>query len=179
VTSSPEKLAVESTPPETPLVTPQPASPSSPRSYQVVAKDPVGDWILLTLSVVVITLSFFMNVQGSTQVCFPGTRVPLPELCSFRRWTGVDCPGCGMTRAFISIAHGEFTKAWQYNPASFYFFVLVASQIPFRAAQLWRIRRGGEPLLTSGWGYAPAIAFMILLLGQWLLRVLAPFLDGS
>lgn len=141
-----------------------------PRHGFVAARDPVGDWVLLGLSAVVIVLSFLMNMQGTTQVLIPGTNQPLPETCSFRRWTGRDCPGCGMTRAFISIAHGEFVAAWRFNPASWYFYLLVAGQLPFRAWQLWRYRRGLPPLFTSNWGYAPVILLMVSVLGQWLWR---------
>lgn len=152
--------------------------PNSPHAYRVVGRDPVGDWFLLILSTAIITLSFLMSIKGDTQVCFPGTTSPLPETCNFRRWSGLDCPGCGMTRAFISIARGDFAKAWNYNPASPFFYLLVACQIPFRAVQLWRIRGGGPPIFVSGWGYTPAFMLMALLLGQWIVRVIAPFLSS-
>lgn len=38
-----------------------------------------------------------------------------PSLCLIRRIFGVPCPGCGMTRAFSCVMHGEFKKALQYN----------------------------------------------------------------
>lgn len=39
-------------------------------------------------------------------------------LCPFRALTGYPCPGCGMTRAFSAIAHGEVWRAVRYNPLS-------------------------------------------------------------
>ena len=36
-------------------------------------------------------------------------------LCPFRAVTGLPCPGCGMTRAFCAIGHGDFTGALGYN----------------------------------------------------------------
>ena len=39
----------------------------------------------------------------------------LPE-CYFLRTTGYYCPGCGGTRAVISILNGRFIKAFMYNP---------------------------------------------------------------
>ena len=36
---------------------------------------------------------------------------PLPELCLARRITGSGCTGCGMTRSFISIMHGDLAGA--------------------------------------------------------------------
>jgi hypothetical protein len=37
-------------------------------------------------------------------------------LCPFRAVTGLPCPGCGMTRAFCSIGHGDFAGAFGFNP---------------------------------------------------------------
>ncbi len=39
-------------------------------------------------------------------------------LCPLRALTGYPCPGCGMTRAFSAIAHGELWRAVRYNPLS-------------------------------------------------------------
>ena len=39
----------------------------------------------------------------------------LPDFCIFKRLTGYKCPGCGMTRAFISLGRFQFTDAFQYN----------------------------------------------------------------
>ena len=37
-------------------------------------------------------------------------------LCPFRRLTGLPCPGCGSTRAVMSLLHGEPAKALAWNP---------------------------------------------------------------
>ena len=34
---------------------------------------------------------------------------------SFKNITGKDCFNCGMTRAFLSIIHGQFEQAINYN----------------------------------------------------------------
>ena len=36
-------------------------------------------------------------------------------LCPFRALTGLPCPGCGMTRAFCSMGHGDLSGAFGYN----------------------------------------------------------------
>lgn len=36
--------------------------------------------------------------------------------CLFKRFTGWNCPGCGGTRAFYHLLHGELAAAWRMNP---------------------------------------------------------------
>lgn len=47
--------------------------------------------------------------------------------CLFHQLTGWDCPGCGMTRSVISLAHGHWIQALRYNlfsiPLLFLFFL--------------------------------------------------------
>ncbi len=37
------------------------------------------------------------------------------SLCLFRSLTGRPCPGCGMTRAFSRVFHGDIRGALHYN----------------------------------------------------------------
>jgi hypothetical protein len=46
-----------------------------------------------------------------------GWESPVP-LCIVKGLTGLDCPGCGMTRAFLFIGHGRFADATAMHPAS-------------------------------------------------------------
>lgn len=50
---------------------------------------------------------------------------PLP-LCLVKGITGLDCPGCGMTRAFLLIGHGRLGDAFAMHPASLPAFLIVA-----------------------------------------------------
>lgn len=40
------------------------------------------------------------------------------SFCLFYNVTGLKCPGCGMTGAFLAIGRGHFRLALQYNPFS-------------------------------------------------------------
>lgn len=35
--------------------------------------------------------------------------------CLLRIFTGLPCPGCGMTRAWVHVAHGDVLTAFEYN----------------------------------------------------------------
>jgi len=39
----------------------------------------------------------------------------LPVLCLFRNLAGWECPGCGMTRAVLSLLRGDLATALHYN----------------------------------------------------------------
>jgi len=43
-------------------------------------------------------------------------------ICPFKYITGYSCPGCGLTRAFLSTAHWHFIEALQYNALVLIFF---------------------------------------------------------
>lgn len=48
--------------------------------------------------------------------------------CIFNKITGLQCPGCGNTRAAISILQGDFAAAFKYNalfPLEFFYLVWV------------------------------------------------------
>ena len=44
--------------------------------------------------------------------------LPRWSACPFRNLTGLPCPGCGMTRAFLSIGQGRLGQALLLNPFS-------------------------------------------------------------
>ncbi len=57
----------------------------------------------------------------------------IPVFCPFKVITGVECPGCGMTRAMTSLITGNPGNALLYNPFCFFLlFVLALSIVPVR-----------------------------------------------
>ena len=47
-------------------------------------------------------------------VCPPhGTGI---SLCWFKTWTGLLCPGCGLTRSLSCGLRGMFSESWRYHP---------------------------------------------------------------
>lgn len=45
----------------------------------------------------------------------PSSSATFPP-CPIRRFTGLDCPGCGMTHALYSLLHLRLAAAFFYNP---------------------------------------------------------------
>lgn len=69
-------------------------------------------YIIVTLAI--FTLYFFFYI-------FTGNGLP----CLFHKLTGFYCPGCGISRMFISIFKLEFYQAFRYN--SLVFILLICS----------------------------------------------------
>ena len=101
----------------------------------------------LASSVVVLLLSWVMSTGDGRQVVLPGVGV-IPETCTLHTRFGVDCPGCGLTRSFIHLAHGNLRAAWSLNPVSLPLFIFVASQIPL-VLNLMCSRTGGGTTIEA------------------------------
>ena len=58
-----------------------------------------------------------VTVLGIAAVVYffnPATHKIYP-VCQFHRLTGLNCPGCGMTRACYALLHGNFSAAFRDN----------------------------------------------------------------
>ena len=121
-------------------------------------------WLLLSL--IVLALAMTMSVRGTERVCLPGMSEPLPELCGTKLLLKFPCPGCGMTRAFISLGHGRVLEAWSFNPAAFLLFPLLLAQFPYRVGQLWRVQQGAPeqepPYIVAG-----LLILLVVMISQW------------
>ena len=65
----------------------------------------------------------------------------VPTICPWKLTTGLPCAGCGLTRAFIAMAGGQWREAVAFNPLAP--LVLLAMGGWWVAA--WRSHRRGEP----------------------------------
>ncbi len=126
----------------------------------------------LLLALAVLAASGLLDVQGPDRVVVPGAGITVPATCRFRQCTGLPCPGCGLTRAFVSLAHGRVRAAWSFHPSGILFFALVVFQVPYRLQQLRRLRRG-QPLhrfaAADRWVLASLAVGTVV---QWACRVL-------
>jgi hypothetical protein len=127
--------------------------------------------VFATFAAIVILLSIFMRHDGPESVFLPGLNVPMPEICSSRRVLGVDCPGCGLTRSFIAISHGDVSRAWRLNRASIAVYLFVAIQVPWHLLQIWFLKKRGRALEFNAL-YSLPILIASLLLINWILKLI-------
>lgn len=117
----------------------------------------------------ILAATLFLNLRGK------GVALPvigmLPDICMWQRCLGIDCPGCGLTRCFVAIAHGQLSKAWHFNPAGFLIFAVLLYQLPFRAVQIWRIGHGRPEYHHSIWMVSlTAWTILVAVVVQWAWR---------
>ena len=100
-------------------------------------------------------------VGGWVLYTFPPAVYSFYPRCVFFSITGLQCPGCGITRASHHLLHGRFEEAFRMNPM---LFVLIALTIVSLPAFL----RGGYPAyLTKPWF---AWSAFIVLTSFWIVR---------
>ena len=129
--------------------------------------------LILAASLLVLILAAVLSVQNQTRVILPGVGAALPEFCLSRIMAGVSCPGCGLTRCFISVMHGDLVSAWKFNPAGLLALAVVVFQVPYRLYRLRCLSRD-----RPGWKFSLTTtttiysAFGAALILQWIVRLL-------
>ena len=69
----------------------------------------------LRLMVAAVALAALAWAAWALRTGGPGA-VPVLPGCLLRRYTGLSCPGCGMTRATHAALNGDFGRAFEFNP---------------------------------------------------------------
>jgi hypothetical protein len=118
----------------------------------------VGLWVLTGLLALAGFLLFRVWVPA------PGTQ---NTVCLIRRFTGLPCPGCGMTRAFAHLAKGEWAAAASDHLLAF----AIAAELGI-AWLLWgaALSRGRQVRMPAGFERL-VLAHLAVLIAFWLGRV--------
>jgi hypothetical protein len=85
-----------------------------------------------------------------------------PTICPFRLATGLPCPGCGLTRSWVYLAHGRWTDSVTAHPFGVVAAALVVALIVTVVRS--RARRDDPPeldvVVRRGWFLAIAGAWL-------------------
>ena len=126
-------------------------------------------WILLVCSIVVVA-ALLLEVQAHERVgvtLLGGLQ--LPGLCMSREIFGISCPGCGLTRSFVYLVHGQIEASYRAHRVGPLFAILIALQLPYRLWSLcWSQYRW--PFVTC-WNWI-AISLIVILVLNWLNNLL-------
>jgi hypothetical protein len=92
------------------------------------------------------------------------------SLCYYKTVTGLDCPGCGLTRAFSLLFKGHFREAMGMNAMAP---VLVLWLGVYALREIYKISTGHRPAwFTPQGNRVISRLFLVLFLGQWTWKTL-------
>jgi len=83
-----------------------------------------------------VSFAFLSAVLLASVLVPPVREAPFP-LCLVHLLFGVAGPGCGMTRAFLFLGHGDLRSALELNPNSLLVFALVVAFWANSGIRLW------------------------------------------
>ena len=93
-------------------------------------------------------------------------RSSLYPQCPFKALTGLDCPGCGITRALHSLLHGNLVQAADHNLLAVVLSVVALGWFVVARVQ----RRRGRPTPRFSYGPRVTITLGLVVLAFWVLR---------
>lgn len=96
----------------------------------------------------------------------------MPSICAFHNLTGWPCPGCGLTRAWVSMAHGQFANALVWHPLGP---ILFLSAVSYTVWSAWLALTRPTFPLPSQLQTRLIACFALTMLGFWALRLAGVF----
>ena len=101
--------------------------------------------------------------------------------CPMAGLFGIPCPGCGLTRATLALAHGHLREAFAFHPLAFVLsplFIMATSSAALtyvRGPRATAVQRVPNAWFASRGATALASALLVVTLGVWGLRFLGYF----
>jgi hypothetical protein len=92
---------------------------------------------------------------------------PQNTVCLIRRFSGVPCPGCGMTRAFAHLAKGEWAAAASDHLLAF----VIVAELALAWLVWGALLARGRPARMPAWFERAVLAHLAVLVAFWLGRV--------
>jgi hypothetical protein len=103
-----------------------------------------------------------------------GSLLGFPTLCPLKALTGLPCPGCGITRALVLCAHGQWSAAFEFHPLGPLVFGFSVIAFCSGVLLLWRGDKmpGASSQFLQRFATVMAFGFALLLIATWILRML-------
>jgi hypothetical protein len=121
---------------------------------------------MLLLACLILAASPLLTVLPDQRVAVRGMEgVVLPPTCQSREIFGINCPGCGLTRSFVYLAHGNWEESLRVHRIGWALMALAVLQVPYR---LHAIYGSGRYALGSRAASGFAIVLVALLIANWL-----------
>ena len=121
----------------------------------------------LLLCVAVLVASFCLQVlpDGERVSVRSDADLKLPPLCVTNTYLGIRCPGCGLTRSFVHLAHGDPLASFRSHRLGWLVFALALAQVPYRLHEIYRPAKSKALVRFAPW---VGRVLIVLLLANWL-----------
>jgi hypothetical protein len=96
----------------------------------------------------------------------------LPETCALKATTGIPCPGCGLTRSWVSAVHGDAAGSLGHHPLGWLVLLYALAQGARHGAWLAAPRRRGAVERLGARLDRGVILLGVLLLVAWIPRLI-------
>lgn len=121
-------------------------------------------WMLWVAGIVAVLAVIFDVSADREHVFVRGfPKIVMPGSCLSREIFHMDCPGCGLTRSIVFLAHGEVRASWQMHRVGWLMALAIVGQVPYR---IFCLRRGRAVL---GKVFPRVFSYFLIgmLIGNW------------
>lgn len=101
--------------------------------------------------------------------------IPAYTICMFKNLTGLDCPGCGLTRAFCAIAKGNISKGFWFNVTSPMIFLLFALWWVRSLLHLFGLTRPANVIDAPFRKWPLLTGMAVIFVAAWLVKLILHF----
>ncbi len=127
-------------------------------------------WILLLFAASIIFLSCILSpapsISQDDRLTIFGFKTPI--ICLHRLIYQRPCAGCGLTRSFVSFAHGDIENSCKYHKLGIPLFIVLLLQIPLRL-YLLKVGVSGYTPFVKKLIWIPVVFCAIALIIHWLI----------
>ena len=92
----------------------------------------------------------------------------VPSICLFHNFTGLPCPGCGLTRSWVAMAHGHAGEALVWHPLGPMLFL---SALGYALWSAWTALKKPPFAPPRKLQTGALVAVSLLMLAFWALRL--------
>ncbi len=122
--------------------------------------------LLFAAAIVLLSIILKPGTNEDDRVTIFGYKTPV--LCLHRLIFNEPCAGCGLTRSFVSFAHGDVETSYKFHKLGIPLFIVILFQIPLRL-YLMKVGIAGYTSFMRKLVWVPGVIFMIALFINWLI----------
>ena len=95
----------------------------------------------------------------------------LPLGCPVKKFTGLPCPGCGGTRALVTLLHGHLLDALYINPLSVLLIVFAVIAPVWLFVDCYRGTHTLQRVMKGRWSIPVICIVVIIIIANWIWNI--------